>query len=96
MIKTKKERAERFNAISELGCIVCVSPPQIHHCIGHEFGTGKGLKAKDDFTIGLCHHHHVGAEGIHVIGRKTWEKKYGRQSDLLELTNARLYGDISA
>lgn len=87
---TPKERKKRFEAIAELGCAICEQPPQIHHCIGHEFGTGKGLKAKDELTIGLCHNHHVGAMGIHVIGRQTWQNRFGKQGDLLELTNARL------
>jgi hypothetical protein len=36
-------------------------------------------KAKDEITIPLCVDHHRGAQGIHQIGQKTWEKTYGDQ-----------------
>ena len=39
------------------------------------------LKSKD--FIPLCHHHHQGGEGIHTLGTKIWEEKYGTQEDLL-------------
>ncbi len=43
-----------------------------------------GQRNSHYMTIGLCHYHHMGKEGIHTIGRKTWEAKYGRELELLE------------
>ena len=50
-------------------------------CIHHITGAGMALKNKE--FIPLCHHHHQGGEGIHTLGTKVWEEKYGRQRDLL-------------
>ena len=41
------------------------------------------MASKNKDFIPLCHHHHQGGEGIHTLGTKTWEKKYGKQQDLL-------------
>ncbi len=83
----KKERDARFNALSEMGCCICGGQAAIHHCIGHEFGSCMGRKAPDEMTIPLCHNHHQGKEGIHQIGRDTWQRIYGKQSDLLNTVN---------
>ena len=85
--KISQANKTRFANISELGCIICSQPCEIHHCKGHIFGSGTGLKSEDKFTIGLCPDHHRGANGFHQIGKKTWEEKYGTQSDLLAATN---------
>lgn len=79
---TPTERAERFNRLSEMGCFVCGSPPQIHHLVG---GCRRGVsqKAPDEQTIPLCQHHHTGAEGVHTLGVKTWEAHYGTQESML-------------
>jgi hypothetical protein len=38
-------------------------------------------------VIGLCREHHRGDTGIHGLGRKAFEKKYGlTEEDLLEKT----------
>ena len=86
---SEKERRERFDALSELGCAICGMPPQIHHLIGTKW-RGMGQKSDDRNTIPLCLHHHTGAEGVHTIGKKTWEAKYGTQEELLEQTEAKL------
>jgi len=83
------KRKERFERLSEIGCIICVQPPQIHHLIGVRY-RGMGQKADDQYTISLCLNHHTGAEGIHTIGKRTWEAKYGTQEELLDKTNRRL------
>jgi len=80
---------ERFDLLSQLGCCICGQPPQIHHLTGIKY-RGMGQKADDVYTIPLCMNHHTGAEGIHQIGKKTWEAKYGYQDDLLEQTNQKL------
>ena len=89
---TKKER---FNKLSELGCIICrefygvFSPALIHHLTGLEFRSS-GKKASDDDTIGLCHNHHVNGTKEHPSVHShpsEFERRYGTQGDLLKLTN---------
>ena len=73
----------RFEIISEIGCLICGKPPQIHHLKGHEFGTGKGKRAADYLTIGLCREHHTGNDGYHH-SPYDFSQKYGIQADLLD------------
>ena len=84
MAKKQATKAEReyMNKVASLGCIICGSPAQVHH----KTGAGMGLRASHYDTIPLCHHHHNGAEGIHTIGKMTWEAKYGYQVDMIEET----------
>lgn len=85
---TKKQRL-RWDAISQLGCIVCGYPMvEIHHCF-----TGGGGRRNHDDTIGLCYNHHRGKEGIHTIGRKPWQAKYGSERELLDKINL-ILGEI--
>lgn len=85
----KADRKKRFDILSQLGCCVCGQPPQIHHLIGAKY-RGMGQKADDLLTIPLCMNHHTGAEGIHTIGKKTWESKFETQEHYLELTNQKV------
>lgn len=80
---TKKER---FNFLSEYGCIICKMPTQIHHLIGLKY-RGIAQKADDKYTIPLCQKHHIGEFGIHTLGIKTWEKRFGTQEELLVKAN---------
>jgi len=32
----------------------------------------------------LCYCHHQGEDGIHTIGRKKWQAKYGTEQELFE------------
>lgn len=88
-----KEIKKRFDAISRIGCIVCrnemgiYTPALVHHLLGQENGRKMGRKATDDKTIGLCLHHHDGFLGIHRLGKRAWEEKFGTQADMLEQTN---------
>jgi hypothetical protein len=83
------EIKERFDILSQLGCCICRQPPQIHHLIGIKY-RGMGQKADDVFTIPLCLYHHTGPEGIHTLGKRAWEAKYGFQDDWLEETERRI------
>jgi hypothetical protein len=47
---------------------------ETHHCL-----TGAGGRKDHDKTICLCYYHHRGGEGIHTIGRKEWQRKYGTE-----------------
>ncbi len=73
-----RSRKRRFEAIADMGCCICFKPCQIHHLIGLTY-KGLSQKADDRYTIGLCVDHHTGKEGIHIIGKKTWELTYGTQ-----------------
>ncbi len=73
--KVQRERWERLRA---LGCIICGAQAQIHHC-----GTGMGGRKNHDLVIPLCVNHHVGKQGIHTIGRKTWRDIYGTEEELM-------------
>lgn len=86
---TPKERKARFEALVELGCLVCQRPPQIHHLRGHEFGCGMGLKSGDQFTIPLCNDHHNGGFSIHKT-QDAFEAKHGTGAELLRITNEKI------
>lgn len=87
-----KATKARFDAIARMGCIVCrlyygvYSPACLHHLTGIKYrSTGK--KASDAHVIPLCHRHHQGQDGIHAIGMRAWEKRFGTQQELLSMVN---------
>ena len=80
----KAEKAH-LSAVAALGCIVCKAPACVHHI---RTGQGMGQRASHFETIPLCHYHHQGAEGIHTIGTKRWQAKYGYERELLAKTLA--------
>ena len=43
-----------------------------------------GRRSSHADVLPLCHHHHQGKEGVHHIGKNTWEDKYGTQRELQE------------
>lgn len=81
---TKKEKAW-LNKVSMFGCLICrwhygvhdPLPAMVHHIRDHT-----GMGRKDSEVIPLCHAHHQGSDGIHTIGKKTWEEKYDTQRNL--------------
>jgi|TARA_E500000318_G_C3440561_1_gene164813 hypothetical protein len=81
--KPNKATQQAYKQAIEYGCIVCKKKYGVYTqpCIHHITGAGMALKNKE--FIPLCHHHHQGGEGIHTLGTKVWEEKYGRQRDLL-------------
>lgn len=91
MRKIDRKHLER---VKMLPCCVCGAEPpsDAHHCLGYEFGTGKGLKASDYKTIPLCKSHHQdGGFGVAFhAGSKTWEKNHGFQRDHLARTLEKL------
>ena len=80
--------------IAVLGCALChklhgdhdPGPVELHHL--RTGGWGKG----DYRTLmPLCYLHHRGAEGIHALGTKAWEKRFNvTQKELLEWTLAQV------
>lgn len=91
----KKAERQRLDRLAQLGCVVCrnldlgETPAAIHHLIGHQY-RGLSQRASHDQTIPLCPHHHQGPEGIHTIGMRAWESKYGTQTELLNQVNEEL------
>jgi hypothetical protein len=88
---TKDER-KYYDKIARLGCSLChyfgysETPCEIHHI--RRFG-GKRTLAE---VIGLCPEHHRGNTGLHGLGRKGFENKYGIDEDfLLKQTKGLIY-----
>lgn len=92
---TTKAEKLHLSRVAALGCIVCrnleygESSAEIHHCSS---GTGLAVRADHFQVIPLCHaHHRTGGYGVAVhAGRKSWEKKYGTEADLLTLVRKEL------
>lgn len=89
------KKNQRFDAISQIGCIVCklyygvYSEPQIHHLTGLKYRS-LGKKANDDSTIGLCARHHMyGTENDPAVHShpKSFEDRFGSQEELLVKQN---------
>jgi len=87
----KKADKERYQAITEMGCIVCLkfkgifTPCDVHHLNGR---TGNGNQE----TIGLCfYHHRQGGNCDEYVSRHPWlsefEARYGNEQDLLKEVN---------
>ena len=84
ILATKKEKAW-LNKVSMYGCLICrwyygdrdSLPAMVHHIRDHT-----GMGRKDSEVIPLCYAHHQGSDGIHHIGKKTWESKYDTQRNL--------------
>lgn len=93
---TKNEK-KSFNQIARLGCILCSevlgiegTPPELHHI--RRYGNVRSASP----VIPLCPEHHRGNSGVHGLGAKGFEKKWGiSQEALLERVNQRLGKGIS-
>jgi hypothetical protein len=88
---TKDER-KYYDKIARLGCSLCrhleygETPAEIHHLRRHG---GKRSLAE---VIPLCPEHHRGNTGLHGLGRKGFENKYGIDEDfLLKQTKSLIY-----
>lgn len=89
---TKAEKAH-FGKLAGFGCILCYrlgygegTPAEIHHI-------RRGGKRSSAPVIPLCPEHHRGNSGVHGLGRKAFEKKYGLTEEyLLEITTGRFAG----
>ena len=70
---------------NEVGCVVCrMRPASIHHCMGGSIADAGITKAaskknSDWLVLPLCYDHHQGRNGLHQIGVRTWEKRFGLQ-----------------
>lgn len=80
MPSTKSEK-EWMSKVASIGCIICRMPATIHHI---RAGMGMGQRNSHYNVLPLCHNHHQGKEGIHTLGTKTWQRKYGDEKELLK------------
>ena len=76
-----------LNDVAALGCVLCYTlgygstPAEIHHI------RRLGAVRQASPVIGLCLEHHRGASGVHGLGRKAFNSRYGlTEEDLLETT----------
>lgn len=87
-----KDEKKSLNQIAELGCILCSeilgikgTPSELHHI--RRYGNVRSASP----VIPLCPEHHRGNSGVHGLGAKGFEKKWGiSQEALLEKVNERL------
>lgn len=86
-----------MGAVAAIGCIVCLnngdsgSPAELHHINAH----GMGMRSDSYSVIPLCSfHHRTGGHGHAVhAGKRTWERKFGKETDLLDQVMGILDGD---
>lgn len=86
-----KDEKKHYGKLAQIGCIVCrnlgfgYSEPHIHH-IRH--GAGIGQKSHWSLAIPLCPmHHQNGGHGVALhAGQKTFEDKFGTETELLQQT----------
>ena len=91
LMATKNEK-NALNKIAELGCILCSTilgfegtPSELHHIRRY------GGKRSASPCIPLCPEHHRGNSGVHGLGHKGFENKWGvTEEELLERVNQRL------
>lgn len=93
---TKAER-QHLDRVASMGCIACSmmgfydTPAEIHHI---RSGVGKGRRASNFETIGLCPAHHRGTAGLKVPSihgsPHAFVQSFGTERQLLDLVNARL------
>ena len=85
-----KEEKKHYDKVAQLGCSLCrhlgygETPCEIHHI--RRFG-GKRENAE---VIGLCPEHHRGNTGVHGLGRKGFESRYGIDEQTLLLQTKQL------
>ena len=91
LMATKNEK-NALNKIAELGCILCSSilgfegtPAELHHI--RRYGTKRSTSP----VVPLCPEHHRGNTGVHGLGHKGFENKWGvTEEELLERVNKKL------
>ena len=72
---TKKEKAH-YERLSEMGCIICRMPAEVHHT---RFSAGMGTRGGAFLSIPLCpDHHRTGGSGVAIhAGQRTFDTIYG-------------------
>ena len=82
----KKQEKENYDRLARFGCVLCSyigyegTPAELHHI------RRGNIPRKQAPVIPLCPEHHRGNTGIHLLGRKQFERIYGiTEERLLEL-----------
>lgn len=79
---TTKAEKQHLDQVAQIPCIVCGNwPVHVHHA-----ETGFGGQRDHMKVLPLCPNHHTGVQGIHTLGRKKWQARYGDEADLLKKT----------
>lgn len=63
------------------------APSEAAHSNSSKHGKGKGTKAMDDYTISLCHNHHIEFDQFQKMNRSQSEEWFDQ---MLEKTNRML------
>jgi hypothetical protein len=85
-----KAEKQHYAKIAQLGCSLCrhlgygETPCEIHHIRRY------GGKRENAEVIGLCPEHHRGNAGVHGLGRKGFEARYGLDEQALLLQTMEL------
>jgi len=88
-VATKQEKIW-MDKVAQLGCFVCQRPATLHHIRNNGKGNvGMGRRSSHFEVIPLCHEHHQGNTGIH-LDKINFEKKYGKEKDILEIVRNRV------
>ena len=95
---TTEAEKRHMGRVAELGCCLCRrygwhgTPAEVHHV---RTGTGAGRRASHFDVIPLCPaHHRQAADGLHVMGRKAWERAHGvTELELLADVQVQLFGN---
>ncbi len=83
-----KRSSKRLDAVRKLPCVTCGKPnSQAAHSNSAKHSKGMGTKASDEFTIPLCHNHHVEFDQFQKMNRSQSEEWFDR---MLEKTNRML------
>lgn len=75
-----KRHREHMSAVAALGCAICrrlglgETPSELHHI---REGQGMSQRASDMLVVPLCPEHHRGATGLHGLGSRGFERRYG-------------------
>jgi hypothetical protein len=83
LLMATKDEKNYMARVARLGCILCStvlgyegSPAEIHHI------RRAGVRATSPI-IPLCPEHHRGNNGVHGMGRKAFERKFGTTEEAL-------------
>lgn len=86
---TVSER-EYMGRVAAIGCLICRRlgygrrDAEVHHV---RIGQGGAERAANHLTVPLCPEHHRGSAGIHGMGPRAFERRYGiDELDLLAET----------
>ena len=89
----KKAELQHKAKLADMACLICERIYGQHpggHVELHHLRTGGWGKGNYTTLIPLCYFHHLGAEGIHTLGTKAWERHFDvSQKDLLEIVKER-------